>query len=407
MMRLTLAALSLLVHAPVAVAESAAAESAAAERDQATPGKAKPQKKKAKSKARSIQSIKLKDGNILNGLIIAQDRDTVTLKTSLGTIKVPKRSIDISRVILELDDNTVLVGKLIAQSQDDYSVMTSFGVVKVKRSRVLRLTTKESRGQQRRSRTQHVIGSSSGAAISRIGRPSGEFSHTIEPLIDVFFDPTGYTFKKGDLYLSGLSFAVGLSDKTLISSNLVELSGLASAFSTSRGGVSVNPNFELKHQLKFERSAKKEWALSTGLTYQLNALNGRVNNGELQRRNTQMGTRAYGWRTQAYVANTVSWLRENGQGRISWHAGFRGELNHFNIKDYGELFSYRLYNGFDVDLNRQIKLIGEVFYDPDFENYLTQEKYWGADIGVMFALSENFRFLLHTHPYFVGLYWRF
>jgi len=126
MMRLTLAALSLLVHAPVAVAESAAAESAAAERDQATPGK-------AKSKARSIQSIKLKDGNILNGLIIAQDRDTVTLKTSLGTIKVPKRSIDISRVILELDDNTVLVGKLIAQSQDDYSVMTSFGVVKVKR----------------------------------------------------------------------------------------------------------------------------------------------------------------------------------------------------------------------------------------------------------------------------------
>ena len=66
-----------------------------------------------------------------------------------------------------------------------------------------------------------------------------------------------------------------------------------------------------------------------------------------------------------------------------------------------------MYNGFDVDLNRRIKLIGEIFYDPDFQNYMTDEKYWGADMGVMFAMSENFRFLLHTHPYFVGLYWRF
>ena len=34
-----------------------------------------------------------------------------------------------------------------------------------------------------------------------------------EQLIDLFFDPTGYTLDKGTLYLSGLSFGFGLSDK--------------------------------------------------------------------------------------------------------------------------------------------------------------------------------------------------
>jgi RNase P/RNase MRP subunit p29 len=427
------------MYAPVAAAESAAAESAAAESATFEPGHAKPKKKAGSSKARSVQSIKLKDGNILKGQIIEQDKDTVTLKTSLGTIKIPKRSIAISSVILELDDNSVVVGKLIAESPDDYSVMTSFGVIKVKRSRVLRLTTRESQRQRSRANAQRVVGNSSGGSISRIGKPAGQFSHTIEPLIDVFFDPTGYTFKKGDLYLSGLSFAVGITDKTLISTNLVELSGLGSAFRDNYDGVSVNPNFELKHQLLLRRSAEREWALSTGFTYQMNALNGytertvdcttngssadtprRKNHGERRRYSynngcynirpgdTRMETEdIYGWRTQVYLANTISWLRGNGQGRISWHAGLRAELNNFNVKDYGEFFSYRLYNGFDVDLNRRIKLIGEVFYDPDFRNYMTDEKYWGADMGVMFAMSENFRFLLHTHPYFVGLYWRF
>jgi len=351
-----------------------------------------------------IQEIKLKDGSILQGEIIAQDKTTVTLRTSLGVIAVRKRSIDISNVILELDDNSVLVGKLIAQSKDYYSVMTSFAVVKVKRSRVVRLTTKE---KSRPGPEARVVGTNDSGTISRIGKPSGQFSHTIEPLIDVFFDPTGYTFKKGDLYLSGLSFAVGLSDKTLLSTNLVELSGLGIAFGGSRNRVSVNPNFELKHQLLFKRTAQREWALSTGFMYQMSALNGRTNNGVIQRRNASNGTKVYGWRTQAYLANTVSWLRDNGQGRISWHMGFRGELNKVNVSNYSELFSYRFYNGFDVDLNRRIKLIGEVFYDPDYQNVVTRENFWGTDVGVMFALSENFRFLLHTQPYFIGVYWRF
>ena len=30
---------------------------------------------------------------------------------------------------------------------------------------------------------------------------------SIEPLIDIFFSPTGYTFQKGDIYVSGFSLA--------------------------------------------------------------------------------------------------------------------------------------------------------------------------------------------------------
>ena len=359
-------------------------------------------KSETAQRGQGIQEIKLKDGNILKGEIIAQNKDTVTLKTSLGVIAVPKRSIAVTEVVLELDDNSVLVGKLIAQSADYYSIMTSFAVVKVKRSRVLRLTTKAPSSQRRNAR---VVGNNTGGSISRIGKPSGQFSHTIEPLIDVFFDPTGYTFKKGDLYLSGLSFAIGLSDTTLISTNLVELSGLGAAFGNSN--ASINPNFELKHRLLFKRTAQREWAMSSGFLYQMNALNGRDNNGVKKRRNGSIGTPVYGWRTQAYLANTLSWLRDNGQGRISWHAGLRGELNSVNVSNYSQLFSYRFYNGFDVDLNRRIKLLGELFYDPDYRNEVTKEKFWGTDIGVMFAISESFRFLVHTQAPFFGLYWRF
>ena len=414
--------------------EAPSAEAPSAEAPSAEAPSAEAPAPKATAPKSNIQSIKLKDGNILKGEIIAQNKDTVTLKTSLGIIAVPKRSIAITEVVLELDDDSVLVGKLIAESTDDYSVMTSFAVVKVKRSRVVRLTTKEPTRRLRRA--------SSMGSTSKIGKSSGQFSHTIEPIIDLFFDPTGYTFKKGDLYLSGLSFAVGLTDKTLMSTNLVELSGFGAAIQ-DRPGVSVNPNFELKHQLLFKRSAKREWALSTGFTYQMNARNGMVTrdvdcvtnasspdvkyrkNHKLPdwRRTYYNGpgcpydpvegdTRSerdwvYGWRTQAYLANTLSWLRDNGQGRISWHLGFRGELNNFNSEEYGKFASYRAYTGFDVDLNRRVKLLGEIFYDPDFLNVLTDEQYIGADFGVMFALSENFRFLVHTQPYFVGLYWRF
>ena len=175
--------------------------------------------------------------------------------------------------------------------------------------------------------------------------------------------------QKGDLYLSGLSFAVGLSDKTLISTNLVELSGFGAALS-DRDGVSVNPNFELKHQLLFRRSAKREWAMSTGVTMMLNAFNGietrevdcieNTSTANTKRRknyidsptsnrtpsyyggdcyNAEPGDtwtdydRIHGWRTQAYLANTISWLRENGRAN-HWHLGFRGEQQ-LNVEDYG------------------------------------------------------------------------
>ena len=150
--------------------------------------KAEPKTQAKAKEGKSVQSIKLKDGNILKGEIIAQDKETVTLKTSLGVIAVRKASIAISEVILELDDNSVLVGKLIAESEKDYSILTSFAVVKVERSRVLRLTTKEPSQRLRRERAR-VVGDAGGGSISRIGKPTGQFSHTIEPLIDIFFEP--------------------------------------------------------------------------------------------------------------------------------------------------------------------------------------------------------------------------
>ena len=185
------------------------------------------------------------------------------------------------------------------------------------------------------------------------------------------------------MYLSGLSFAVGLSDKTLLSTNLVELSGLGAAFGSSRNGVSVNPNFELKHQLLFKRTAQREWALSSGFMYQMSALNGRYNNGVKRRPNESVGTPVYGWRTRAYLANTLSWLRDNGQAES---VGMRALPSITLTSQNSRLFSYRFYNGFDVDLNRRIKLIGEIFTILTIK--IRSLAFLGTDVGVMCPLRE-------------------
>ena len=69
--------------------------------------------------------------------------------------------------------------------------------------------------------------------------------------------------------------------------------------------------------------------------------------------------------------------------------------------------SFRLYGAFDLDVSRDFKILGELFYDPDYFSITRDHPKVGVDVGLMWAYSETLRFLVHLDVPFVGIYWRF
>ena len=89
-----------------------------------------------------------------------------------------------------------------------------------------------------------------GSGTSKNKKPI-EFALGEERLIDSFFDPTAYVLDEGVLYLSGYSFAFGLSEKLHISSKW---------FDYFWGNFNIRPKYMLMHKGNWE----KESALAIG-----------------------------------------------------------------------------------------------------------------------------------------------
>ena len=131
--------------------------------------------------------------------------------------------------------------------------------------------------------------------------------------------------------------------------------------------------------------------------------------GEFDNGNRTEMEEAIGWQTRFYLAQSLSILLERG-GRLGLHLGGQFELNSFNVEelDNPKRQSYRFHFGFDIDLSRRFKLLGEMFYDVDrVNNVITGgDGPVGVDFGLMFAFTQNFRMQIHLQPWFLGLYWR-
>ena len=131
--------------------------------------------------------------------------------------------------------------------------------------------------------------------------------------------------------------------------------------------------------------------------------------GELDDGNRVETQDEIGWQSKFYLAQSLSILLERG-GRLGLHLGGQFELNSFNFDelDNPNRQSYRFHFGFDIDLSRRFKLLGEMYYDPDRDNNIItgDDGPVGVDFGLMFAFTQNFRMQFHLQPYFLGLYWR-
>ena len=95
---------------------------------------------------------------------------------------------------------------------------------------------------------------------------------------------------------------------------------------------------------------------------------------------------------------------------------------------------YRIFGSVDVDITRQLKMVGEVFYDPFFLDLYQRTEFEGPftphfayklsedpvvkddfksvrpihfDFGFMYAVNEHFRFGIHNQIPIIAFYWKF
>ncbi len=399
-----------------------------------------------KADTKATQTWYLKDGSTINGELMSETPLQLVVKTSFGLIKIDKKNLKPTKIRLELTDNTSIIGTLIEETKTSYKLNSNVGEIEINKNQV-RSFSKILEPQHQGYGFFGQDGFPFFLDVEKENLRKG-YSHSIEPLIDIFFDPTGYTFKKDEVYLSGLSLAYGLSDDLLVSSNVVSLVGMNDA-------GQVNPNVEIKKRIYTHKEGSKEW--NTAISFRFDSVykNGvnkyvdtvkyenmsRDNNislpqeisrtnqadqtkkdlrpsvdrisddgdedyGFTEERNEVRYENINGWNARVFYARSVSWLLDRG-GRFGFHWGAKLELNPVGLRvGWFKRPSYRVYAAFDLDLSRKFKALGEIYYDPDAYNWVTSQEGAVLDVGIMYAASDTFRFLVHVQPYIIGIYWR-
>jgi len=132
---------------------------------------------------------------------------------------------------------------------------------------------------------------------------------------------------------------------------------------------------------------------------------------------------------ELFTAYTFSKARNNNRtsGRISHTFGL-GTTIYSDIDDTKLL--YRAYYGLDLDINKKMKMIGEIFYDPSFldpwdkddglfggyypdndlqDTPIEKEEIFPIhlDFGFMYAFNKSFRCGIHFQAPVVAFYWKF
>ena len=409
------------------------------------------------------QSFKLQDGTVIIGLVTEETEATFIIQTKYGSVTLNKDELVRTEYEIKLKTGEIISGIKLSETDIVIKLDTKLGVLDIEKSDILDI--KESgqvteTGEKKSGKTTSyqrsyslfdvLFGTTSGSSAKDI-----EFALGEERLIDTFFDPTAYVLDDGTLYLSGLSFAFGLSDKLQLSSRW---------FDFFWGNFNIRPKYMLFHKGNWE----KESALAIGghfhTYWQPNKVvwkadtvmvcidGGDFNNCISDKRHyggyfpigaTVKGTTDYyddkvldvnqtedlDFMLEFFTAYTFSKARKGMRGRVSSTVGA-----FVQIPTNTDVYPYRLFGSVDLDITRQLKMVGEVFYDPFFldlyqrtdfegpftphyaykvsENPVTKDDFNNIrpihfDFGFMYAVNEHFRFGIHNQIPIIAFYWKF
>ena len=410
------------------------------------------------------KTFNLKDGTVINGTVIEETDTAITIKADYGVIKINKKDLVQKAYEIKLNSGEILSGTKLGETEETITLKTKLGTFDVQKSDILDIYETDKTSQlseadryflNKRSSTLDFL-----FGTSKTSGKDKEFSMGEERLIDTFFDPTAYVLDDGALYLSGLSFGFGLSDKLMVTTQW-------SAFFWG------DFNLRSKYMLYQKGNWEKESALAIGghfhtywqpdkVVWQEGIANICIEDlnwdGDCNDEN-ESGERNFGGyfpigatieahdnyyddedlldvegtedldiMVELFSAYTFSMARKGMRGRISNTVGALVQipLNH-------DTYPYRIYWGLDVDITPQLKMLGEAFYDPFFldisqrqhqdgpfsEHYtykveadpVTKDDFKSNrpihfDFGFIYAVNEHFRFGIHTQPYIIAFYWK-
>ncbi len=261
-------------------------------------------------------------------------------------------------VELHLYSGENIQGELISQSKKEIVIKTDFGQ--------LDIATKE---------IKNMDFLSPDVLVDLNKRRNWYFSD--KQLVDVWFDPTGFTLDKGDFYISFLSWGFGVTDNLQVTTawyryflgdlNLRAKYKIFDKGISSRQAFSVGAHlhtashpdkyeyktFERKSygyyddkQQKFVDDEKKELVSEW------------VQVGSQYRDGYYDSSDGAGLWGEVFMAYTLSNLRESGAGRVNYTVGASAIL----FPDTPVM--PRVYFAVDVDVHENFKVLGEMFYDP-------------------------------------------
>ena len=413
------------------------------------------------------QTFKLQDGTVIVGSVQEETETTYIIETKYGSVTLNKNELVQTEYEIKLNSGEIFSGIKLSETDTSIQLKTKVGVLNIEKTDILDM--KES-GQVTQAGEKKAGSTTTsyrrayslsdllfGTGTRGSSEKDIEFAMGEERLIDTFFDPTAYVLDDGTLYLSGLSFAFGLSDKLQLSSRW---------FDFFWGNFNIRPKYMLFHKGNWE----KESALAIGghiHTYwrpnkvvwqdgtvdvcddNSNDIGNGCNTisknygGYFPIGATVKGTTDYyddkvldvnqtedlDFMLEFFTAYTFSKARKGMRGRVSSTVGA-----FVQIPTNTDVYPYRLFGSVDVDITRQLKMVGEVFYDPffldlyqrtDFEGPFTPHYAYKVsenpvkeddfnnirpihfDFGFMYAVNEHFRFGIHNQIPIIAFYWKF
>ena len=349
------------------------------------------------------------DGTVIQGEITSESDLSITVQTNYGEINIKKSDLLQLEYEVQLNSGEKFRGLKIADTISEITLKTNMGELTIQKSEILdikevdKITSEEGSQpakivQNRRAYSLADLLFGSRSSSKSLNNDAG-FALGEERLIDTFFDPRGEVLEDGTLYLSGLSFAFGVSEKLQVSSRWADYFW---------GNFNIRPKYQIFKKGNWER----ESALAVGghfhtywqpdkLTWQTgeavitNVIGSYTSGDETTTYETlnyggyfPMGATVKGNKIEThtdcydcgedeqlkvnetdnldfmfefFTAYTFSKARKGMKGRISSTIGALVQVP----LGYDE-YPYRLFGSLDIDVTPQLKIIGEAFYDPFF-----------------------------------------
>lgn len=332
------------------------------------------------------RTFQLKNGDKVSGQVLAETDSSFLIKTSFGEITVLRKDLKPREITVYLKDGNRISGEIISQTTEQLILKTSFGSV-----------TLDSQNIERTTEQGVELPGTEGKE---------EFNYSQSRLVDVFFDPTGYTLEKGSIYLSGLSWGVGLSDKIDISS---------SYWRYFIADLNIRPKFKIYSSGNIE----SEQALAVG--FHLHAAGPTLK----RKYTTYYSSYSYlptpelikEWKmvgdfndyflwTEVFAAYTISKLKSDNRGRIASHFGVSMIFHKAEAMP-------RFWIAVENDITEKFKVLGQVYFDqyqPSYResiNNTNSKNPLDLDFGFVYAFSNNFRVGIHYQPYVILFYYEF